>query len=64
MLRFSLVLSSKVDVDFLFTNYKTSSVSNYVETGFNVDVISTNVEVIALSTGESLTIPVEVIRKQ
>lgn len=64
VLRFSLVLSNKVDVDFLFTNYKTSSVSNYVETGFNVDVISTNVEVIALSTGESLTIPVEVIRKQ
>ena len=65
VLNFSLVFSSTVDIDFLFSNYKTSSVTNYAGiTNFNVDVIATDVQVVALSTGVSLTIPVEIVRKQ
>tara|TARA_R110002012_G_scaffold321227_1_gene548240 strand:- start:1447 stop:2397 length:951 start_codon:yes stop_codon:yes gene_type:complete len=65
VLNFSLVFSSTVDIDFLFSNYKTSSVTSYAGvTSFNVDVIATDVQVVALSTGVSLTIPVEIVRKQ
>jgi len=49
----------------IFTNYRTSQVSNYAGyTGFNVDVVQTSVRIIGGTTGISITIPIELIRTQ
>ena len=48
----------------LFSTYKTSTVTAYGGiTGLNVDVIQTSMRVIGNSTGLSITVPLEIIKK-
>ena len=54
---------NQTNQDYMFTTYKIGNVANYAGTGVTMEVISTSMRVIANSTGLSLNIPIEVIRK-
>lgn len=54
---------NQTNQDYMFTTYKIGNVANYASTGVTMEVISTSMRVIANSTGLSLNIPIEVIRK-
>lgn len=54
---------NQINQDYLFTTYKIGNIANYAGTGITMEVISTSMRVLANSTGLSLNVPLEVIRK-
>ena len=49
--------------NYMFTTYKLGNVTNYAGTGIQMEVIQSSVRVIGSTTGYSLTVPIEIIRK-
>ena len=49
--------------DYMFTTYKIGNVSNYAGSGIQMEVIQSSIRVIGATTGFSLTVPIEIIRK-
>jgi len=59
----SPLLVNQQNQDYMFTTYKIGNVSNYASTGVEMEVIQSSIRVIGETTGLSITVPIEIIRK-
>ena len=54
---------NQTNQNYIFTTYKSADVASYAGTSLTMEVIQTSFRVIGATTGVSVTVPLEIIRK-